>query len=115
MKNNIAPSYIHAGPLAWFFVTLIIILVGCGQAFYMAFGLHLPQFRNFFMSVTSLLRMAIGDFDYAELEESQMVLGPLLFWAFIIRPRRLGAATRPSRFPLKVHFAWGFCVGAQGA
>ena len=26
-----------------------------------------------------------------------------------------GAVKRPSRFPVKVHFVWGFCTGAQGA
>jgi hypothetical protein len=45
-----------AGPLAWFFVTLVIILVGCGQAFYMAFGLHLPQVRGAIRRVASFVR-----------------------------------------------------------
>jgi hypothetical protein len=26
---------------------------------------------------------------------------------------RLGAGTRPSRFPMKIHFVRGFCMGAQ--
>jgi hypothetical protein len=26
-----------------------------------------------------------------------------------------GAAQRPLRFPMQIGFAWGFCVGAQGA
>ena len=30
-------------------------------------------------------------------------------------PGRLGAVKRPQRFPMKVHFVWGFCTGAQGA
>jgi hypothetical protein len=28
---------------------------------------------------------------------------------------RPGAVKRPSRFPMKIHFIWGFCMGAQGA
>jgi hypothetical protein len=30
-------------------------------------------------------------------------------------PGRLGAVKRPQRFPMKIHFVWGFCMGAQGA
>ena len=25
-----------------------------------------------------------------------------------------GAVKRSSRFPMKIHFVWGFCVGAHG-
>jgi hypothetical protein len=34
---------------------------------------------------------------------------------FMLGPGRLGAVKHPSRFPMKIHFVWGFCVGAQGA
>ena len=30
-------------------------------------------------------------------------------------PGRLGAVKRPEHFPIKIHFVWGFCMGAQGA
>ena len=30
-------------------------------------------------------------------------------------PGRPGAVKRSSRFPMKTHFVWGFCVGAHGA
>ena len=30
-------------------------------------------------------------------------------------PGRPGAVKRPGRFPMKTHFEWGFCMGAQGA
>jgi cysteine synthase len=30
-------------------------------------------------------------------------------------PGRLGAVYRPQRFPMKIHFVWSFCMGAQGA
>ena len=30
-------------------------------------------------------------------------------------PGRLGAVKRPPRFPMKIHFVWRFCMGAQGA
>jgi hypothetical protein len=30
-------------------------------------------------------------------------------------PGRLGAIKRPQRFPIEIHFVWGFCMRAQGA
>ena len=30
-------------------------------------------------------------------------------------PRPPGAVKRPQRFPTRIHFVWGFCVGEQGA
>lgn len=49
----------------------------------MAFGLDIQEFRNIFVSISSLLRMVVGDFDYKALEGSQLVLGPVLFWVYI--------------------------------
>eukprot|EP01051_Picozoa_sp_SAG22_P030784 SAG22_NODE_12124_length_455_cov_1.221910_1_plen_97_part_10 len=34
-------------------------------------------------SAKTLSRMALGDFDYEELESSHQVLGPLMFWVYI--------------------------------
>ena len=31
------------------------------------------------------------------------------------RPGRLSGLSVPWRFPMKIHFVWGFCMGAQGA
>ena len=28
--------------------------------------------------------MAVGDFDYEQLQQSQQLLGPLMFWVYII-------------------------------
>jgi hypothetical protein len=33
----------------------------------------------------------------------------------VLGPGRLGAVKRPQRFPMKIHFVRGFCMGAQGA
>jgi hypothetical protein len=35
--------------------------------------------------------------------------------SFSFGPGRPGAVKRPSRFPTKIHFVRGFCMGAQGA
>ena len=41
--------------------------------------------------------------------------GALNFTGFNIGPGRPEAVKRPQRFPMKIHFVWGFCMGAQGA
>jgi hypothetical protein len=38
-----------------------------------------------------------------------------LFHMVLHCPRRPGAVKRPSRVLIKIHFVWGFCMGAQGA
>ena len=46
-------------------------------------GRVLVDYSSFQHSILSLLRMAVGDFDYTELAYSQNLLGPLLFWIYI--------------------------------
>ena len=65
-------------------VTVAIILLGSGQGFFMVFGLEVHMYRDFGASVMGLLRMAVGDFDYTELAQSNRTLGPLMFWLYII-------------------------------
>jgi hypothetical protein len=73
-----------ATPLAWFCGSFVIVLAGSGQGFFMAFGMDMYDYRSFSASVISLLRMAVGDFDYDELSASQQMLGPVMFWLYII-------------------------------
>lgn len=73
-----------AGPLGWFLCSFAIVLLGSAQGFYMAFGLDLAAYRSIYTSIFSLLRMAVGDFDYDELESSQHLLGPAMFFLFIV-------------------------------
>ena len=65
-------------------ITIVIVLLGAGQSFFMAFGLEVHTYRDFYSSVSGLLRMAVGDFDYTELADSNRVLGPVLFWLYIM-------------------------------
>lgn len=74
---------VAAKPLAWFCLIIVIVLVGAGQGFFLAFGLDVKGYRSFVDSVLALLRMAVGDFEYEELEESHRHLGPLMFWMYI--------------------------------
>jgi hypothetical protein len=73
-----------AGPLGWFMGSFVIVLLGSAQGFYMAFGLDLAAYRSTYHSIFSLLRMAVGDFDYAELENSHQILGPTMFFLYIV-------------------------------
>ena len=74
---------VAAMPLAWFSVVISIVLLGCAQGFFLAFGLDIVEYRSFGISVLALLRMAVGDFDYTQLEESHHLLTPVLFWVYI--------------------------------
>ena len=69
-----------AAPLASFSIIFVIVLVGFGQAFFLAFSLDIKEYRTLFTSFFALLRMAVGDFDYEGLEQSHNMLGPSLFW-----------------------------------
>jgi hypothetical protein len=73
-----------AQPLKWFMASFIIVLIGSGQGFYLAFGLDNLDYRGFVFSILALLRMAVGDFDYGALVESQFLLGPVFFWIYIV-------------------------------
>merc|ERR1711871_1906351 len=84
MMSLLVRTLSYAGkPIMGFMVTVVILLVGSGQGFYMAFGRDLVDYRSFQHSILSLLRMAVGDFDYNELVYSQSFLGPVLFWIYI--------------------------------
>jgi hypothetical protein len=71
------------GPLLSFGVVVIVVLTGCGQGFFLSFGLDVPEYRSFMLSIVALLRMAVGDFDYVQLENSHSVVGPAMFWVYI--------------------------------
>jgi hypothetical protein len=64
-------------------LSFCLVLVGSGQGFFMAFGVSTYSFRSFDESILGLLRMAVGDFDYSELQGAQPVLGPIMFWVYI--------------------------------
>ena len=63
---------------------LIVVLQGSGQGFHIAFRFDVVGYHSFTTAVSTLLRMAVGDFDYDQLQESQNVVGPAMFWMFIV-------------------------------
>ena len=68
MQILIHTLQLAAVPLLWFCATLLVVLIGSGQGFYMAFSAYLEDFSSFPRSVLSLLRMSVGDFDYESLQ-----------------------------------------------
>lgn len=71
-------------PLSWFMLVFTVVMIGLSQGFHIAFGFDIEAYQNLTQSVLSLLRMAVGDFDYSELESSHYVVGPIMFWIFIV-------------------------------
>ena len=69
-------------PLTTFSIIMIIVLIAFGQAFYLAFGLDISEYRTIFSSMLTLVRMTVGDFDYMALENSHFMMGPLLFFMY---------------------------------
>jgi hypothetical protein len=70
-------------PLLSFSLVVMVVLTGSGQGFFLSFGLDVEEYRSFFLSIVALLRMAVGDFDYVQLENSHSVVGPAMFWIYI--------------------------------
>lgn len=72
-----------SGPLWNFSVIMMIVLFAFGQAFFLAFGLDVFEYRTMFTSFFALLRMGVGDYDYTAFEQSHPKVGPMLFWMYI--------------------------------
>lgn len=83
MRILTATLKVAAVPLGMFSIVMMIVLIGSGQGFFLAFGLDIWNFRSLPSSVLSLLRMAVGDFDYDGLQSSHYILGPSMFWLYI--------------------------------
>ncbi|KAK9824402.1 hypothetical protein WJX72_010049 [[Myrmecia] bisecta] len=73
-----------AGRLGSFFIIITIVIVGSAQAFFLAFGSKLPQYRNIQESIFALVRALLLDFSLQELRSANLWLGPLFFGSFII-------------------------------
>ena len=49
-----------SGPLRSFSIIMMIVLFAFGQAYFLAFGLDVIEYRTIFTSFFSLLRMSVG-------------------------------------------------------
>ena len=69
--------------LGVFFPILFVMLFGFAGAFTVAVGSNVGDFSTLLMSLLTLGRALLGDFDLSRLYEVSPVMGPLLFFAFV--------------------------------
>eukprot|EP00755_Sulcionema_specki_P013431 Sspe_Gene.8827::Locus_2978_Transcript_1_1_Confidence_1.000_Length_3746::g.8827::m.8827 len=62
----------------------LIVFIGFSLMAFVVFGNVLEGYRNFSTTISSLLRMLLGDFDYEELREQHRTFAPVLFAIFNI-------------------------------
>lgn len=72
-----------APELAAFTLALFIVVFGYGFLSHMLFGAYLPAFHSYEECIASLLRMAVGDFDYATLARERPSVVGIFFGTYI--------------------------------
>ena len=60
----------------------VIVFIGFSLMAHVVFGTHLEEYRDLPTTISSLLRMLLGDFDYETLKEERRIFAPLLFVIF---------------------------------
>jgi hypothetical protein len=65
-------------------VLFVTIIVGYAITGYTLFGVNVARFRNVGVSISSLVRMLVGDVDYEELRNENRFLAGLFFWTYMI-------------------------------
>ncbi|XP_022904660.1 polycystin-2-like [Onthophagus taurus] len=66
-----------------FSIMFLLIFVSFAELGYLIFGTQVPAFSGFGVSMFTLLRTILGDFDYAEIEKAHRILAPIYFILFI--------------------------------
>uniref|UniRef100_A0A1B6DKV8 EF-hand domain-containing protein n=1 Tax=Clastoptera arizonana TaxID=38151 RepID=A0A1B6DKV8_9HEMI len=66
-----------------FSVIFFTVFIAFAQLGHLLFGSQVASFRTFAKSIFGLLRTVIGDLDYRALENSNHLLGPIFFFAYI--------------------------------
>ncbi|KNC20607.1 hypothetical protein FF38_00431 [Lucilia cuprina] len=73
-----------AKDLFGFAVMFFIVFLAYAQLGLLIFGSSHPDFRRFSVSVITLMRMFLGDFEYQLIEEANHVLGPIYFLTYVL-------------------------------
>ncbi|XP_053946123.1 polycystic kidney disease 2-like 1 protein [Anastrepha ludens] len=60
-----------------------IVFLAYAQLGLLLFGSQYHDFRNFYESFLTMIRMILGDFDYESIEAAHSVLGPIFFLTYI--------------------------------
>ncbi|XP_054845999.1 polycystin-2 [Eublepharis macularius] len=66
-----------------FAIMFFIIFIAYAQLAYLVFGTQVDDFSTFQGSIFAQFRILLGDFDFAEIEEANRVLGPIYFTTFV--------------------------------
>ena len=61
-----------------------IVFLAYAQLGLLIFGSSHPDFRAFGVSVITLMRMFLGDFEYNLIEEANQILGPIYFLTYVL-------------------------------
>uniref|UniRef100_A0A1I8P7R8 Uncharacterized protein n=1 Tax=Stomoxys calcitrans TaxID=35570 RepID=A0A1I8P7R8_STOCA len=73
-----------AKDLFGFAVMFFIVFLAYAQLGLLIFGTSHPDFRSFGISVVTLMRMFLGDFEYELIEKSNHILGPIYFLSYVL-------------------------------
>ncbi|XP_067852001.1 polycystin-2-like protein 1 [Heptranchias perlo] len=66
-----------------FAIMFFIVFFGYAQLGYLIFGTQVDSFHTFGSCIFAQFRIILGDFDFAELEEANQILGPIYFITFV--------------------------------
>lgn len=72
-----------AKDVAGFAVMFFIVFFAFAQLGYLLFGTQVEGFRDFGVSVFTLLRVILGDFDFRAIEHANRILGPTFFITYV--------------------------------
>uniref|UniRef100_A0A4W4H2S9 Polycystin-2 n=1 Tax=Electrophorus electricus TaxID=8005 RepID=A0A4W4H2S9_ELEEL len=72
-----------AKDLLGFSIMFFIVFLAYAQLAYLVFGTQLTDFSTFQACIFTQFRIILGDFDFAEIEEADKVLGPIYFTTFV--------------------------------
>uniref|UniRef100_A0A1I8MDB2 Polycystin cation channel n=1 Tax=Musca domestica TaxID=7370 RepID=A0A1I8MDB2_MUSDO len=73
-----------AKDLCGFAVMFFIVFLAYAQLGLLIFGTSHPDFREFGISIITLMRMFLGDFEYELIEEANHILGPIYFLSYVL-------------------------------
>ena len=65
-------------------VLFVFIIVGYGITGWTLYGINIQGYRNLGVSMSTLLRMLVGDMDYEAMRNENRFLTPVFFWSFVI-------------------------------
>merc|ERR1711904_681037 len=64
-------------------VVFLLVMFGNSISFYLAFGQSLSEYNTVASSLWTLIRMALGDFDFPGLYGANLFLGPFMFLTYV--------------------------------